>query len=57
VTGIYARWHMFEEKRDAVMAIEAAALPLMPSSEARAAYGLPVDQLPFNHNDKGDMMV
>jgi hypothetical protein len=25
--GIYARWHMFEEKREAVMAIEAAALP------------------------------
>jgi hypothetical protein len=24
VTGIYARWHMFEEKREAVMAIEAA---------------------------------
>ena len=30
VTGIYARWHMFEEKREAVMAIEAAVLPLMP---------------------------
>jgi hypothetical protein len=27
--GIYARWHMFEEKREAVFAIEAAALPLM----------------------------
>jgi integrase len=26
VTGIYARWHMFEEKREAVMAIEAATL-------------------------------
>jgi hypothetical protein len=24
------RCHMFEEKREAVMAIEAAALPLMP---------------------------
>ena len=23
------RWHMFEEKREAVMAIEAAALPLL----------------------------
>jgi hypothetical protein len=23
LTGIYARWHMFEEKREAVMAIEA----------------------------------
>jgi len=30
VTGIYARWHMFEEKREAVLAIEAAVLPLMP---------------------------
>jgi integrase len=28
VTSIYARWHMFEEKREAVMAIEAAVLPL-----------------------------
>jgi hypothetical protein len=26
VTGIYARWHMFEENREAVMAIEAAVL-------------------------------
>ena len=24
VTDIYARWHMFEEKREAVLAIEAA---------------------------------
>jgi hypothetical protein len=24
LTGIYARWHMFEEKREAVLAIEAA---------------------------------
>jgi hypothetical protein len=23
------RWHMFEEKRDAIMAIEAAVLPLI----------------------------
>lgn len=23
-TGIYARWHMFEEKRESVLAIEAA---------------------------------
>lgn len=37
VTGIYARWHMFEEKREAVMAIEAAVLPLMPKSNALAA--------------------
>jgi integrase len=29
VTGIYARWHMFEEKREAVLAIEAAVLPLL----------------------------
>ena len=36
VTGIYARWHMFEEKREAVMAIEAAVLPLMPISKALA---------------------
>lgn len=33
VTGIYARWHMFEEKCEAVMAIEAAVLPLMSGSE------------------------
>jgi hypothetical protein len=26
---VYARWHMFEEKRDAVLAIETAVLPLM----------------------------
>jgi integrase len=30
VTAIYARWHMFDEKREAMMAIEAAVLPLMP---------------------------
>jgi integrase len=29
VTAIYARWHMFEEKREAAMAIEAAILPLV----------------------------
>jgi len=29
VTAIYARWHMFEEKREAALAIEAALLPLM----------------------------
>jgi integrase len=28
VTLIYARWHMFEEKREAVLAIESAVLPL-----------------------------
>jgi len=28
VTGVYARWHMFEEKREAVLAIEAATLPV-----------------------------
>jgi hypothetical protein len=32
VTGIYARWHMFEEKREAVLAIEAAVLPLLGSN-------------------------
>jgi len=37
VTGIYARWHTFEEKREAVMAIEAAVLPLMPKANALAA--------------------
>jgi hypothetical protein len=34
VTGVYARWRMFEEKREAVMAIEAAVLPLMARAEA-----------------------
>jgi hypothetical protein len=29
VIGIYARWHMFEEKRDAVMAIDEAVSPLI----------------------------
>jgi hypothetical protein len=38
VTAIYARWHMFEEKREAVMAIEAAVLPLMPQPNTPAAY-------------------
>ena len=32
VTGIYARWHMFEEKCEAVMAIETAVLPLLGSN-------------------------
>jgi hypothetical protein len=27
LTAIYARWHMFEEKREAVMAIETALMP------------------------------
>ena len=36
VTAIYARWHMFQEKREAVMAVEAAVLPLM-SAPARSA--------------------
>jgi hypothetical protein len=30
VIGICARWHMFEEKRESVMAIETAVLLLMP---------------------------
>jgi hypothetical protein len=30
-------FHMFEEKREAVMAIEAAVLPLMPISKALSA--------------------
>jgi hypothetical protein len=29
LTGIYARWHLFEEKREAVIPIEAAVLPLL----------------------------
>ena len=29
VTGVYARWHMFEEKRESVNAIETGVLPLM----------------------------
>jgi integrase len=32
VTGTYARWHMFPEKREAVMAVEVAVLPLMPAT-------------------------
>ena len=31
VTAIYARWHMFDEKHEAAVAIEAAVLPLMPA--------------------------
>jgi hypothetical protein len=41
VTAIYARWHMFEEKREAVMAIEAAVLPLMPVAAAEVATRTP----------------
>jgi integrase len=37
VTAIYARWHMFDEKREAMMAIEAAVLPLMSAPAALAA--------------------
>jgi integrase len=37
VTAIYARWHMFEEKREAAMAIEAAVSPLMLAPVALAA--------------------
>jgi hypothetical protein len=36
VTGVYARWHMFEEKREAVLAIEAAVLPLMPKDKGQS---------------------
>jgi hypothetical protein len=32
-----AHRHMFEEKREAVLAIEAAVLPLMPKAKALAA--------------------
>jgi hypothetical protein len=31
VTSIYARWHMFPEKLEAILAIEAAVVPLMSS--------------------------
>jgi hypothetical protein len=37
VIAIYARWHMFDEKREAVMAIEAAVSPLMAPTMALAA--------------------
>jgi integrase len=37
VTAIYARWHMFEEKREAAMAIEAALLPFTSAPVALAA--------------------
>jgi hypothetical protein len=37
VTAIYTRWHIFDEKREAVMAIEAAASLLMPIPKALTA--------------------
>jgi integrase len=37
VTAVYARWHMFDEKREAALAIEAAVLPLMSPPVAMAA--------------------
>ena len=37
VTAIYARWHMFQEKREAAMAIEAAVLPLIHAPATLAA--------------------
>ena len=37
VTAVYARWHMFDEKREASLAIEAAVQPLMPMTVALAA--------------------
>jgi hypothetical protein len=37
VTAIQARRHMFEEKREAALAIEAAGLPLMSAAIALAA--------------------
>ena len=36
VTGIYARWHMFEEKREAVIAIEAAVSQLLRQHKAKS---------------------
>jgi hypothetical protein len=38
VTAIYARWHMFDEKREAVSAVEKAVLPLMPTGPGCSAY-------------------
>jgi integrase len=32
VTGVYARWHMFEEKREAVMVIELQGRTASPES-------------------------
>jgi integrase len=37
VTSVYARWHMFDEKREAVVAIETALLPLLSAPLALAA--------------------
>jgi integrase len=37
VTAIYARWHMFDEKREAVLAVEKAVLPLMQAQAGLAA--------------------
>jgi hypothetical protein len=37
VIGVYARWHMFEEPREAAKAINGAVLPLMPEVKALAA--------------------
>jgi hypothetical protein len=37
VTAIYARWHMFDEKREAVLAVETAVLPLMPAQAVLVA--------------------
>jgi integrase len=37
VTAVYARWHMFDEKRETALAIEAALLPLMQAPVALAA--------------------
>ena len=37
VTAIYARWHMFDEKREASLAIEAAVLPLIRAAPVALA--------------------
>jgi hypothetical protein len=34
LTGIYARWHYFEEKLEAVVGIESVVSPLMSKAEA-----------------------
>jgi hypothetical protein len=41
VTGVYACWHMFEEKREAVLAIESAVAHSLSTGRS-APIGVPV---------------
>ncbi len=43
------RWHMFEEKREAVMAIEAAALPLIDPLGAHQSFPTNFDNAPLTN--------